>query len=246
MSLLLVLFLVGVVVFTTHTLEAITGFGCTVLAFPFVIALMGDLEQAKIILSILGLILAAWFVATKFKDIHWRQSWIIVALAGLGMPFGMLLFKTLDAAILKKALGAFIVISAGTQLVKLLVPKSRIRSLPAFFRYNFLFLGGVVHGAFAVGGPLIVLYATKKLPQKGQFRATLCLLWTVLNTALVVQYFLEDKLTAKLGLELLVLAPFLVAGIIFGEIIHKRVDEELFRKIVFSLLFAVGIVMLAI
>ena len=246
MSLLFILVLVGIVVFITHTLEAITGFGCTVLAFPFVIAIMGDIEQAKIILSILAWMLAIYFVITKFKSILWKQFGIIVLLAGLGMPIGMVLFKTLDPIILKKVLGVFIIISATIQLIKIFVPNNKIKVLPAFFNYNFLFLGGIVHGAFAVGGPFVVLYATKKLPTKGQFRATLCLLWATLNSILMVQYLFENKLNAKVGYELLILTPFLIAGIVFGEIIHKKVDEELFRKIVFSLLLIVGIVMLAI
>lgn len=246
MSILLILSLVGVVVFITHTLEAITGFGCTVLAFPFVIALMGDIEQAKIILSILAWLLALWFVITKFKSIQWKQFGIIALLAGLGLPIGMLIFKTIDPMILKKILGVFIIISAGIQLVKLFVPASKIRALPSFLSYNFLFLGGIVHGAFAVGGPLIVLYAANKLPNKGQFRVTLCLLWTLLNTILMIQYFFENKLTAKVGYELLVLSLFLAAGIFFGEYIHNKVDEGAFKKIIFSLLFIVGIVMLTI
>ena len=65
-----ILLLVGIVVFVSHTIEAVTGFGCTVLAFPFVIFLMDDLEQAKIILSILAWVLAAYFVVTKFKCIQ--------------------------------------------------------------------------------------------------------------------------------------------------------------------------------
>lgn len=245
MSLLLMLSLVGLVVFITHTLESVTGFGCTVLAFPFVIAIMGDLERAKIVLTVLAWMLAAWFVITKFKQIHWKQFGIIVLLAGLGMPIGMLLFKSFDAMILKKILGGFIVVSATIQLVKLYMP-NKVRSLPAFFNYNFLFLGGIVHGAFAVGGPLIVLYSAKKIPDKRQFRATMCLLWATLNTVLILQYLFESKLTGKIGIDLSVLLPFLIAGIVLGEIIHNKVSEMLFKKIVFISLLVVGITMVII
>jgi uncharacterized membrane protein YfcA len=243
MSLLLVLSLVGFIVFITHTLEAITGFGCTVLAFPFVLALMGDLELAKIVLSVLAWILAGYFVVTKFKEIHWRQFGIIFLFAGLGLPIGMLLFKNLDAVILKKILGLFIVITAGIQLFKIYFSDSKIGSVPGKFNYIFLLLGGIVHGAFAVGGPLIVLYSAKKITDKGQFRATMCLLWTTLNTILMVQYFLEKKLTATVGFDLLFLLPFLIAGIIVGEIIHTKVSEGLFKKIIFNSLLLVGLTM---
>ena len=239
-----ILLLVGLVVFITHTLEAITGFGCTVLAFPFVILLMKDLERAKIVLSILAWVLAAYFVFAKFGSIHWKQFGIILLFAGLGMPIGMLMFKSLDAAILKKALGIFIMISAAIQLYKSFVPATRTRSLPDFIGYIFLFAGGIVHGAFAVGGPLVVLYSAGKIPDKGQFRATMCLLWTTLNTVLMFQFLVEKKLSLEIGRDLLILLPFLICGIFAGEAIHRKVNEALFKKIVFASLLLVGGVML--
>lgn len=238
-----ILFLVGLIIFVTHTLEAITGFGCTVLAFPFVIFLMDDLEQAKIVLSILAWALAAYFVVTKFSSINWKQFGIILLLAGLGLPLGILMFKNLDAVLLKKILGVFIIISAAVQLFKCYVPDKGNWKLPSFVGYLFLFVGGIVHGAFAVGGPLIVLYSAGKLPDKSQFRATMCLLWTTLNTVLILQYMNEGSLTLKIGQDLLFLLPFLIAGIVVGELIHKKVSEILFRKLIFSSLFLVGVAM---
>ena len=238
-----ILLLVGLIIFITHTLEAVTGFGCTVLSFPFVLLLMKDLEQVKIILSILAWVLAAYFVVTKFGYIHWKQFGIILLFAGLGMPIGMLIFKSWDANILKKALGIFIVISAAIQLYKSFVPTSGKSSLPNVIGYIFLFAGGIVHGAFAVGGPLVVLYSAGKIPDKGQFRATMCLLWTTLNSILMLQFLSEDKLNMGIGRDLLILLPFLIAGIFAGEAIHKKVNEVLFKKIVFASLLLVGIVM---
>lgn len=244
MSLFLVLTFVGIVVFITHTLEAVTGFGCTVLAFPFVIAILDDIDQAKILLSILAWLLALYFALTKFKSIHWKQFIIISILAGIGMPIGMIIFKSMDPFWLKIILGAFIVVSSGIQLVKIYVPNNSFKMLPGFFNYNFLFLGGIIHGAFATGGPLIILYSANKITDKGQFRATMCLLWTTLNTILILQYLFEKKLTVSVGVDLLFLLPFLAGGIVVGEIIHAKVNEVLFKKIVFCSLILVGMVML--
>ena len=204
---------------------------------------MDDLEQAKIVLSILAWALAAYFVVTKFSSINWKQFGIILLLAGLGLPLGILMFKNLDAALLKKILGVFIIISAAVQLFKCYVPDKGNWKLPSFVGYLFLFVGGIVHGAFAVGGPLIVLYSAGKLPDKSQFRATMCLLWTTLNTVLILQYMNEGSLTLKIGQDLLFLLPFLIAGIVVGELIHKKVSEILFRKLIFSSLFLVGVAM---
>jgi len=243
MSVIEILLIVGVVVFITHTLEAVTGFGCTVLSFPFVLFLMKDLEQTKIILSILAWVLAGYFVATKFKRIYWKQFGIIILFAGLGMPVGMMIFKSLNADLLKRALGVFIVISASIQLYNCFMPKSDTRKLPDFLGFFFLLAGGIVHGAFAVGGPLVVLYSAGKIPDKGQFRATMCLLWATLNTVLMFQFRFENKLNLETGRTLLILLPFLIAGIFAGEAIHNKVNEALFKKIVFASLLLVGIVM---
>ncbi|MDD4301702.1 MAG: hypothetical protein PHS03_04415 [Sphaerochaeta sp.] len=93
------------------------------------------------------------------------------------------------------------------------------------------------------GGPLVVLYATRALPDKGKFRATLCLLWTTLNTIIIAGYLIEGSLTLPVAKTTAMLVPFVVAGIIAGEHIHDKVDARHFSIIVFSMLFATGIVM---
>ena len=161
------LLLLSLIVFVTHGLEAVTGFGCTVLAFPFVIAVTGDIVFSKIILTILAWVLALFFVITNFKKINWRQFILIAALAGVGIPVGILAFKNLNSALLTKILGGFIVLSAGIQIYKLYFQTTVQKFLQSVHLY--LILGGVVHGAFATGGPLIVLYSTKSLSTRESF-----------------------------------------------------------------------------
>ncbi|MDR1667536.1 MAG: sulfite exporter TauE/SafE family protein [Bacteroidales bacterium] len=235
-----ILLLVGLVVLITHALEAVTGFGCTVLAFPFVIALTANLELSKMLLSVLAWILALYFVITQFRQIDWKQFLFIVLLSGAGMPAGMVLFRNMNAAVLTKVLGGFILLSAAVQLYKCFVT-TRERKMP---RFLFLLAGGIIHGAFATGGPLIVLYTAQKIPDKGKFRATMCLLWAVLNTILIVQYALEKKLNWEAGRDIVLLLPFLISGIVAGEMIHKKVSTMLFKKIVFMSLFFIGIIMM--
>ncbi|GHT69812.1 hypothetical protein AGMMS50239_37220 [Bacteroidia bacterium] len=248
LSIVEILLLAGLIVFITHALEAVTGFGCSVLAFPFMLFLMNDMEHVKIILTILAWLLAVYFATTKYRDIYWKQFAIIVLLSGAGMPAGMFLFKSLEPSLLVKSLGLFIVVSAAVQLY---CSVSRVKTIPYFcatlsrgIGYLILFSGGIVHGAFAVGGPLIILYSTKKIPDKARFRATMCLLWTTLNTVLITHYFFQGKITVRIGYDLLFLLPFLTGGVIVGEIIHKRVSENLFKKIVFTSLLLVGMVMI--
>lgn len=235
--------LVGVVVFITHALEAITGFGCTVLAVPFVTALVG-LERAIPILAVVGWILALYIVVTKFKEINFKQFGIIVFFVGLGMPAGIYIFNNIDSGLMRKLLAVFIIVVSLIQLKKLFFPPKADRPLPKPLYFLILMVGGVIHGAFASGGPFVVLYASRALPQKGAFRATLCLLWTTLNTVLMISYVINGAFTAALMKDVGIMMPFLLTGIVAGEIVHNRVNELFFRRLVFIVLLITGAFML--
>lgn len=90
----------------------------------------------------------------------------------------------------------------------------------------------------------MVLYATRTLLDKGRFRATLCLLWTTLNTIILATYFIEGSVTKDVAVSTGLLIPFVVAGIIVGERIHNKVDQKKFTLIVFSMLLLTGVFML--
>ncbi len=246
------LIITGIIVFLTHALEAVTGFGCTVLAFPFVTALL-SIQKAKVLLTVIAWILALYFVITKFKDINFKQYGIIVFFAAIGFPFGVIAFTSLPTDFLKLFLGVFIVFTSVIQL-KRIYQKREVSSLPIWVYYIILVMGGLIHGAFASGGPFIVLYAARALPEKGQFRATLCLLWTTLNTVLFITdktfnpffssiygYFTQDTALHADVIDTAYMLPFLVVGIIAGEIIHNKVNALLFKKIVFWVLLFTGI-----
>lgn len=236
------LLLISLIVFVTHGLEAVTGFGCTVLAFPLVLVVTGDMGYTKIILTVIGWLLALYFVVTKFGKIVWRQFLIIAGIALAGFPIGMWLYDAVDAYLLRKGLGIFIVITASAQLYKLFVVRGERKFSP--LNYIYLFLGGIVHGAFATGGPFIVLYSAKKLPDKGEFRATMCLLWTTLNSGLIWRFLSTGLLTLRIGYDIMLLIPALVLGVIAGEKIHKKVNNAAFARITFSMLWAIGAIMI--
>lgn len=243
MSATVTILLAGLVVFSTHALEAITGFGCTVLALPFITALFG-LKPGVMTLTVLAWILAIYIAITKRKDIVWKTWIVIVAFMLAGLPIGMYLFRHVDAAPLKKVLAAFIILASSIQLFGALVPRTAGRKLPKPIGFVLLFLGGIVHGLFSSGGPLVVLYASDALPDKGKFRATLCLLWATLNTIIITSYFVSGTVTAEVAGKTGLMLPFLAAGIVVGEWAHKRVKPQAFRIIVFSMLLVTGIIML--
>ncbi|HPY12405.1 MAG TPA: sulfite exporter TauE/SafE family protein [Sphaerochaeta sp.] len=236
----------GVVVFITHALEAITGFGCAVLAMPFVSSVLG-IKMAVQVITILAWLLALYLAIKYWRAINWRQYWTITALMVAGLPFGMYLFRSQETGILSVILALFIIVASVTQLFRLAQDRKEA-ALPGGWRtlpYSLLLLvGGVVHGLFSTGGPMVVLYATRALQDKGQFRSTLCLLWVTLNTLIITGYIAEGSLTAPVLKTTGLLIPFVVVGVFFGEKIHDKIDRRKFSLVIFSMLLLTGVFML--
>ncbi len=246
------LILSGFVVLITHALEAITGFGCTVIAVPFVTALLG-LKQGIMIVTILAWLLALYIIVTNFKHIKFKNTLLILSLMIPTLPIGMYLFRYVDPVLFKKGLAIFIVFVSILNLYKLLkknseedknAPMSKKDKIVSVLA---LLAGGVVHGAISSGGPLVVIYATKALKDKKEFRATLCSVWFTLNTIIIASYFFNNSgFTVTTFTNTLTQLPFLLAGIVVGEVVHNKVNAKTFSIIVFSLLLLTGVFMFAL
>jgi len=241
---LTVILIFGIVVFFTHLLEGITGFGCTVLALPFAALLLG-LHTAVPVLVVLGWLLSVYIVITSRKHIQWKQFLFIVIHAAIGLPIGMMLFDRLPEAALKTLLAVFMVGVGVRGFIKTwrsgheMAPAQDSRSI---WMRLILLLGGIIHGAFGTGGPFVVIYAGKALPNKSLFRVTLCMLWAVLNTILIMKWTITGGVWTPPVIKATSIAlPFLAAGLFAGDWLHHRVNERRFRLTVYGVLFLSGV-----
>lgn len=251
--------LFGFVVLITHFLEGVTGFGCTVLALPFCTSLAG-IKTAVPVLVVIAWLLALYIVIIDFKSIVWKEYGKIVAFVILGLPIGMWLFSSLPDTILKRVLGVFMIVVSVRGLYAAFQSKpapicgsgegragknaTETAQLKKHLLYFILFLGGIIHGAFGSGGPFIVIYATKALPEKNNFRATLCMLWLTLNSIIIFKNVKQGVMTVPVLELILWTLPFLVAGMILGNYAHKKIKENAFTKVVYSVLLISGVFML--
>ncbi len=245
----------GIVVFVTHFIEGITGFGCTVLALPFCIAISG-INVAVPVLGVVAWLLSLYIIVIDFRKIVWREYIRILSLVILGLPIGMWLFTSLPEKILKYILGFFMLIIAlrGLYLSYFTHPQEAVKedntdcahgmTVKKCLLSVFLFLGGIIHGAFSSGGPFVVIYAAQALVDKSSFRATLCTLWATLNSVLILNYVRTGVITGDILKLIIWTLPFLTVGMVLGNYAHKRINGEAFSKLVYVVLLLSGAFML--
>lgn len=240
---ILTILLFGLVVVLTHFLEGITGFGCTVLAMPFSIMLVG-MEVAKPVLTLYALLLCLIFVVKGFSQIQWKHYLKMMSMLIIGLPIGIMAYQWMPRKPLIIALAIFMaIVSVRGLLLSFDIVKKRgqVKDIPALIC---VFLGGIIHGAFSSGGPLVIIYATEKIKQKSQFRSTLCLIWVTLNTIILIQMIAAGDFTTQVTRTAVYGLPFLLIGAVAGNLAHNKMNEILFTRVTYIVLLVSGIFML--
>ena len=107
-------------------------------------------------------------------------------------------------------------------------------------RSTLLGLGGIAHGLFGTGGPMIVYVTRRRVDDKRAFRATLALLWLSLNCALLINFVSLDLYTSETVETGSVIALAVIPGLVIGERIHRALDPAQFERVVWVLLLVAG------
>ncbi|MFW5739043.1 MAG: sulfite exporter TauE/SafE family protein [Myxococcota bacterium] len=231
------------VVIAAQIVETVAGFGATVIALAVGVQLV-PIELLVVTLVLIGVVQSSWIVARGRMHVRMRLLFTrILPLCVLGLGVGNLLFHHVDAQLLKVVLGAFVVAFSGWRLWQLFTGRD-IKALSPAVGAGLLTAGGFFHGLFAAGGPLVVYYASRTIDERHAFRATLSSLWLILNIVLLTSYWAHGQLARPPVSLAITLLPAVVVGVVVGEILHSRVNEILFRKVVQVLLFATGVCLL--
>jgi uncharacterized membrane protein YfcA len=237
--------LFALIVFGAITVASTIGFGAMILT----VILASHFVPLKLILASvvpLNLLVAAWL---GWRDRAHMDRGLILKLVAPWMAVGAaagLWLSTLQGDVLLKFLFALLVLGlAGRELWRLRGPQEASGApLPGPLAVASLLLGGLIHGLFASGGPLVVYVVGRQITDKRAFRATLFGIWTLMNVLLLCSYAWAGRLSWESAQLTATLLPSVLGGVALGNWLHHRLDAALFRKLVFVLL-GLGALLLA-
>jgi uncharacterized protein len=132
------------------------------------------------------------------------------------------------------------IVIAALALMRLLVSQVR---LPMFIERLLLLTAGIVHALFATGGPLVVTALAAHEIDKSTFRATLALLWLVLNVLVLPRLIMDGSLFTESLWTSTWLIPATALGMFVGQRVHQSIPQEQFAKSVSVLLIVSGLVL---
>ncbi|MDI9243736.1 sulfite exporter TauE/SafE family protein [Marinobacter sp. CHS3-4] len=231
----------GFAILLAFTIETITGFGSIVIALALG-ALMLPIPQLLPVLVPLSVIMSGYLTWQNRHHIDWhRLSRLILPLMLTGTITGYLLMPWLGDSGLEILLGCLIVWFAAKELRRMFGGHDA-RPHGIKTSRGIIFIAGVTQGLFASGGPLLVYALAGIRLDKSRIRATLVTVWLTLNVTLTVLFLLDGRLIANAD-KIAWYLPMLVIGVMVGDFLHHRLDEELFRRAVYGVLLVTGILL---
>lgn len=235
----MVLVLFMIILMFAVFVQALSGFGGTLIAMPLGIALMG-IDQTKPVMTIVAWITGVVVIVAEWKNINLKELLKMVGVMLVGVLGGIWVMD--KVANLKFLLIFYGIVVAAIGIKKLFFKSEK--HPPVWWQNTSLGLAGIMQGLFVSGGSFLAVYSVEKLPEKKEFRATVNAVWAIINTIMITTY----GFTGSLNLPVLKLSAIAVLPTLFaiwlGWKLASKVNQQTFLKIIYVILIASGAVLL--
>lgn len=175
------------------------------------------------------------------KSIQWSMCIPLAVLVIAGCIPGAFFLKTIDTHIIKKVFGIIIVLIGLEMFLREFQQKKGKESKILLALIGIL--SGILCGLFGIGA-LLGAYINRVTSDSSAFKANICVVFLVENTFRIILYSVWGILTFDAFRQVLMLAPFMLAGLILGILSGKVMKETIVQKLVIVLLIVSGAALL--
>ncbi|WP_407312933.1 sulfite exporter TauE/SafE family protein [Desulfosporosinus sp. SB140] len=225
------------IVLVASILQAGTGFGFSIMATPFLLLLFEshDAIQLNIILSLL----ISFIMSIKIHN-EVNQEVLVRLIKGslIGIAPGFLLFIFLNVRPLKIIVSILILASTGLLAAKINLKQTNSRELIIGA------LSGLLTTSIGMPGPPLLIYFAGANVDKKTLRSTSLAYFVFVYLISLLLQFSMYGISKSVWISTLWALPFALLGIILGQWVFVRLNQQLFQKIIYVLLFVTGMYLL--
>ena len=238
-----VITVVGLTFLLAGAVKGVIGLGLPTVSLGLLTAVFG-LPQAMALLLVPSFVTNVWqaVVGGNARAIV-KRIWPFLLMATVTVWVGASALTRVDLSLLSALLGALLVIYSALSLTRLRVtiaPKQELWLGPVIGTANGVLTG--MTGSFVVPGVLFL--QAIGLPRDMLIQA-MGMLFTVSTVALGFALQGNGLLTADLGTLSGISVIPAIAGMVAGQLVRQRLSEELFRRVFFISLLALGTYIIA-
>ncbi|MFW5748422.1 MAG: sulfite exporter TauE/SafE family protein [Chloroflexota bacterium] len=231
-DLISVFFIVILAVLTQTT----SGFGIALVSMPLLVTRIG-LTTAAPLVALIALSTRVAMIIRYRAAFRWSEVWRVMLAAAVGIPFGLLFFYRVEQRIVELVLGGIIIAYAAYSILR---PRIRLMAGNQW-AYGLGLLSGVLAGAYNIGGPPAVLYATGCRWPPMTFKGNLQLISLLTGALVILMRAFNQEFTEGVMTYYVVALPAIAVGTAIGFWLDRYLNAQRFRVIVLVLLMLVGV-----
>lgn len=228
--------LVAIVMLVSAFTQTLTGFGSALVSMSILPPSLG-IQVASPLVALMAITLESILLIRFRGAINFKAVWRLSLAALVGIPIGLVLARTVSEDIVLAVLGFILV---GYSLYALITPHLPELKLPVW-AFVFGFIGGILSGAYNVAGPAAVIYGNCRRWQPDEFRSNLQAFFLVNDAFVMVNHGLAGNLQPSVWAYYIVALPAILLGIFFGLKLDRRINPDVFRKLVQVMLIIMGL-----
>ena len=227
-------------IFLIATLTSSTfGFGLGLIAMPL-LALFTDIKTASALVAIVGLTLSIGVIFNNWRDIQFKNAGKLIISSLIGVPIGLYLLKGTQNDIMKVILALIILSFSVYKLFTPTLPSLRTDRSSYFFG----FLAGIFGGAYYMGGPPVIIYASMRAWPPNIFRATLITFFFPMSVFILVGHFMAGNMSRQVLSLYALCIPIIILSIFLGGKFNRSIPKGKFDRLIYILLVFIGSILL--
>lgn len=214
--------------------ESIIGFGGGLIAYS-ILGFVMDLKDMIMAGLYIGTCSSAYIAYTDLKSFDKKIFKSLIPISLAGTIIGVFIFSKFSSEILSLGFGLLLILlAAKTMFFDHVV-------LPKIFKNKLLLIGGISQGAFGVGGPFVVNALKKDFKNKSALRTTMAVFFMIFNFVRITQLALQNQIRPEFFASIWwVIIPIFIT-IKLGHLVHLKISEEFFIKLVAIMTCLAGI-----
>lgn len=225
------------IILVASVLQTSTGFGFSILATPFLLLIFKTFEAIQINL-ILSLIISSALIRKIRKDIDYGVLKRFVIGSIVGLPIGIGIFVLINIDKIKLGVSVIILILTIMLILKFRINQNKKRDILVGG------LSGSLTTSIGMPGPPLLLYFSGTDTQKERLRGTtLAFYLFIYFVSLIIQVLLVGT-NKTIWVSSLWAVPLVFTGLYLGQLLFKRINQDVFRVFTYFILLFTGIYLL--
>ena len=221
--------------------QRVSGFGSGIFAMLFMPHFLPARVSAPAVSTLFSVATSSWNAVRHRKDISYRTIVPLLATALIAIPAAVHFAASVPAAVFQAILGAVLIVLS----VYFLFFEKKVRFRPTV--KSGLLMGtvsGVLTGLFSTGGPPVVLYLSRALPDKNVYFATIQFFFALTGIYSTAVRVLNGVITREVLLLAAVGCAGSALGNMLGGLVFDRLDAAVFRRVIYIGMIVSGILMI--